>query len=77
MRDLACLSGAVSLDSISLDNETVSTAPAAGKTPPDLHTQLEAILDSVWREERMWRLESRIQGSLGRDPGNAPRNRPE
>lgn len=26
----------------------------------DLHTQLESILDCVWRAEKMWRLEDRI-----------------
>ncbi|HXM56655.1 MAG TPA: hypothetical protein VOB72_14760 [Candidatus Dormibacteraeota bacterium] len=28
--------------------------------PPDLHTQLEAVLHQVWAEEERWRREERI-----------------
>jgi hypothetical protein len=31
---------------------------------PDLATQLESLLDSVWRCERMWQLEDRIDGQI-------------
>lgn len=66
---MACLSGAVVVDS----EQTDSSACLVRNAAPDLHTQLEEILDSVWREERMWRLESRIQGSLGQDSGKTRR----
>jgi hypothetical protein len=31
---------------------------------PDLETQLESLLDVVWRCERMWRLEDRIEHEI-------------
>ena len=31
---------------------------------PDLHTQLEGILDAVWASEEEWRLDDRISLSL-------------
>jgi hypothetical protein len=30
----------------------------------DLQTQLESLLDTVWRGERMWKLEDRINQSV-------------
>jgi len=35
-----------------------------GPETVDLHTQLESILDCVWRAEKMWRLEDRISIAL-------------
>jgi hypothetical protein len=32
--------------------------------PPDLQTQLEAMLDAVWTAEDDWRLDDRIELSL-------------
>lgn len=34
--------------------------------PPDLQTQLEAILDQVWRCEAEWRLDNRIELAVRR-----------
>lgn len=31
---------------------------------PDLHTQLESILDQVWRSEGDWRLWDRLDAAL-------------
>ena len=33
---------------------------------PDLHTQFEDLLDSVWSAEANWRLDDRIDLSLGK-----------
>jgi hypothetical protein len=33
---------------------------AEPEPPPDLQTQLEALFDQVWIEERRWRQEARI-----------------
>src|SRR2546428_3612234 len=33
---------------------------------PDVHTQLEALLDQVWRSEAGWRLEDRIDLAIRR-----------
>ncbi len=33
---------------------------AKPEPPPDLHTQLEAVLHQVWVEEERWRQEERI-----------------
>jgi len=33
---------------------------------PDLQSQLESILDSVWDAEENWRLDDRIDLALGR-----------
>ena len=35
-----------------------------GPVAPDLGTQLEDLLVSVWHEERMWRTEDRIDPAL-------------
>lgn len=44
------------------------TSPRPGRmirhAQSDLQTQLEDLLDCVWRQEKMWRLEDRIEGSL-------------
>ncbi len=32
--------------------------------PPDLHTQLEAVLHQVWIEERRWRRDERIDNAV-------------
>ena len=64
------LSPAGSFVSLISDSETASA-------PPDLHTQLEEILDCVWRQERILRLERRIEASWGAKPGKQPRSRRE
>ncbi len=47
------------------------------KAAPDLPTQLESLLDIVWRCERTWKLEDRIDGATGerRSNGSLPRSR--
>jgi hypothetical protein len=35
-------------------------------TTPDLHSQLEELLDTVWNAEANWRLDDRIDLSLGK-----------
>jgi len=30
----------------------------------DLHTQYESLLDCIWRRERIWKLEDRIDGDF-------------
>jgi hypothetical protein len=57
----SCLSAAGSFVSLGFDSETANT-------PADLDAQFEEILDCVWRQERVWRLEQRIQASLGHQP---------
>lgn len=32
---------------------------------PDLHTQLECLLDEVWRDEKGWRFDDRLNNALG------------
>ena len=34
---------------------------------PDLHTQLEALLDQVWRSEADWRLWDRLDAAVTLD----------
>ncbi len=34
--------------------------------PPDLQTQLEALLDTVWSAEANWRLDDRIDLAVGK-----------
>lgn len=34
---------------------------------PDLHTQLESMLDQVWRSEADWRLWDRLDAALAMD----------
>ena len=55
------LSAAGPFVSFRLDTETANV-------PSDLDSQLEEILDWVWRLERIWRLERRIQASWGDEP---------
>ena len=53
--------------------EGPTRASGSGETgrSPDLHTQLEALLDQVWRSEADWRLNDRIDLAvrLARMPG--------
>ncbi len=37
---------------------------------PDLHTQLESLLDQVWRCEADWRLFDRIDAFCASEPDN-------
>jgi hypothetical protein len=39
-----------------------------GFDPPDLHTQLESLLDEVWRCEADWRLYDRIDAFCASEP---------
>ena len=34
---------------------------------PDLHTQLESLLDQVWRSESDWRLWDRLDAAVTRE----------
>jgi hypothetical protein len=43
----------------------VPTAPRP-TTTPDLQSQLEELLDTVWDAEANWRLDDRIDLSLGK-----------
>jgi hypothetical protein len=36
----------------------------AGSDVPDLHTQLESLLDQVWQSEADWRLWDRVDASV-------------
>ena len=48
--------------------KTITTKPQPGEParrrapsgPPDLHSQLEGLLDAVWDSEANWRLDDRI-----------------
>lgn len=61
---LSCLSGNLYFSANNYCDETpyVPNRLSDGG-PPDLQTQLEDLFDCVWRQERIWRLENRIQGS--------------
>ena len=75
IRGLACLAGVASseIDVVRCETSLIGNL-ATSKTPPDLSAQLEEILVCVWREERMWRLENRIDGSsFGHKLGEPPR----
>jgi hypothetical protein len=39
---------------------------------PDLQTQFEALLDTVWRSERMWKLQDRIEAQIRKEEAAAP-----
>jgi len=38
----------------------IAKKPRRQGSDPDLHTQLESLLDQVWRCESTWRLDDRI-----------------
>src|SRR6266851_9400702 len=42
----------------------------------DFQTQLESLLDTVWRGERMWKLEDRMNLQVEADRSPEPRARP-
>jgi hypothetical protein len=44
----------------------------AANEPADLDTQLEEILDCVWRQERIWRIQRRIEATLEDKPRRKP-----
>lgn len=44
--------------------------PAAAE-PPDLPSQVEGLLHTVWECERDWRLDDRIDLALGREQASA------
>ncbi len=73
IRPLASLSGVVVCRSEALDHELSAVAKLAARdASPNLHKQLEEILESVWREERMWRIEDRVEGSFYREMNMQP-----
>jgi hypothetical protein len=41
-------------------------SPARPTATPDLQSQLEELLDTVWDSEANWRLDDRIDLSLGK-----------
>lgn len=47
-----------------------SEAPAAAE-PPDLPSQVESLLHTVWECEQDWRLNDRIDLALGREQASA------
>lgn len=49
--------------------------PQLPEETPDLYTQLEDILDMVWKAEADWRFDDRIRLSLGLD--QSPPGQPE
>lgn len=61
---LSCLSGNIYFGADVYGEETPSL-PRRMSDPrqPDLQTQLEDLFDCVWRQEKVWRMENRIQGS--------------
>lgn len=62
---LSCLSPDIYPGLEAFRNETPSrSARTTRRAQSDLQTQLEDLLDCVWRQEKMWRLEDRIEGSL-------------
>jgi hypothetical protein len=42
---------------------------------PDLHTQLESLLDQVWRSESDWRLWDRVDAAVRLESMRARRSR--
>jgi len=42
----------------------VRSDPVARRDPDDLQTQLEALLDQVWRCEAAWRREDRVDRAI-------------
>lgn len=61
---LSCVSEHISAGPNSnADRASSSLRLPADPVQPDLQAQLEEILDCVRHEERIWRLENRIQGS--------------
>lgn len=47
-------------------NDRKRTGNDRHREVPDLHTQLEDVLSSVWAAEANWRLDDRIDLSLGK-----------
>jgi hypothetical protein len=43
---------------------------------PDLHTQLESLLDQVWRSEAEWRLWDRLDAAHAQEAARRKRERP-
>lgn len=61
---LSCLSGNVYFGADIYEEQAPSLRRRmSDPRAPDLQTQLEDLFDCVWRQEKSWRLENRIQGS--------------
>lgn len=76
-RDLASLAGLVDPEIEEVRNDLSSIVTmAASRTHPDLSIQLEEILNSVRREERMWRLENRADDDFTNLFRKLPRPKP-
>jgi len=45
---------------------TRPTTPRPAAPAPDLHSQLEELLDTVWEAEANWRFDDRIDLALGK-----------
>lgn len=43
---------------------------------PDLHTQLESLLDQVWRSEAEWRLWDRLDAADSQEAARRKRKQP-
>lgn len=77
MHGLARLAGVVEPDIEGVHNDLGSIGKmAAGRSHPDLSTQLEEILNSIRREERMWQLEKRADDDFTNLFRKLPRPKP-
>ena len=78
IRDLASLAGVAEPEIEGVRNDLSSIATvAASRTHPDLSAQLDEILNSVRREERMWQLENRADDYFTYLFRKLPRPKPE
>jgi len=78
IRSLACLAGVAEPEIEGVRNDLSSIATvAASRTHPDLSAQLDEILNSVRREERMWQLENRADDYFTYLFRKLPRPKPE
>lgn len=57
-------------------NKPVRSRGEKELAPPDLQTQLEALLDQVWRSEAEWRLWDRIDAFCASQPGGCLEKQP-
>jgi hypothetical protein len=78
IRSLACLAGVAEpeIERVRDDLSSIS-AVAASRTHPDLSAQLDEILNSVRREERMWQLDNRADDFFTHLFRKLPRPKPE
>jgi hypothetical protein len=51
----------------------ITKKPRRQRPDPDLHTQLESLLDEVWRCESTWRFDDRIALAVRLDKASGHR----